>query len=154
MNEAAAPELTPEQHLAALKAKRAALKAASAETDSEATARAIAVETRALADDEARAAARKKYGAGKYAVVEGIGEHGFDIVIVKRPHAAAFKAFQDKEGAKLDDIESLVTPCVVYPQPEIFSKLITVDQPAVLLRCAEAVCYLAGARKSGELGKA
>jgi hypothetical protein len=155
MSEAAPASLSPEDELAALRAKRQALRAAQdAEAAAHATADAIAKERRALADDEARAAARKSEGAGKYAVVEGIGAASHDIVILKRPHAAAFKAFQDKEGAKLDDIEALVKPCVIYPDAAAFDRLVTTEQPAVLVRCAEAVCYLAGARRSTELGKA
>jgi hypothetical protein len=159
MSEAAPASLSPEDsaqsELETLRAKRAALRVAqAAEAEAGAVAAAVAKERRALADDEARAAARKAFGAGKYAVVEGIDAPTHDIVILKRAHAASFKAFQDKDGAKLDDIEALVKPCVVYPAPEVFDRLVTTEQPAVLVRCAEAVCYLAGARRSTELGKA
>lgn len=155
MSEAAPQDLSPDDELAALRAKRQALRnAQDAETATRATADAIAKERRALGDDEARAAARKAHAPGTFAVVEGVGAASHDIVILKRPHAAAFKAFQDKEGAKLDDIEALVKPCVVYPEAAVFDRLVTTEQPAVLVRCAEAVCYLAGARRSTELGKA
>jgi hypothetical protein len=155
MSEAAPLAPSPDDELAALRAKRQALRdAQDAETAARATADAIAKERRALADDEARATARKSQAPKTWAVVEGIDAPSHDIVILKRPHAAAFKAFQDKEGAKLDDVEALVKPCVLYPDAATFDKLVSNDQPAVLVRCAEAVCFLAGARRSTELGKA
>lgn len=152
----AAPESEDLQaRLAALKEQRKALKEAQEAADAEsALARAVELEERALRDEKAKAEARTKYGPQGYAVVTGVGDRACDIVIVKRAHAAAFKAFQDKDGAKLDDIEALVEPCVVYPDRPTFSRLHMGDQPGVLLRACEAVLYLGGVRKSTDLGKA
>ena len=148
-------EQDPQDRLAALKARRKALaEAAQAKLAEESLAEAIRAEERALRDDEARAKARTEHGKDRIATVTGVNAPAFDCVIVKRPDPAAFKAFQDKEGVKGEDIENLVSPCVVYPTRAEFDKLITFEQPGVLTRVAEAVCYLAGVRKSTELGKA
>lgn len=149
-----APEVTPEARLAALKAKRRQLQEAEkAVADEKAVGEAIAFEERALRDETAIADAKRKLGAKNIVVIRDVGAKDFDVVIVKRSHAAAFKAFQDKEGFKLDDVEELVSPCVVYPASDAFSKVITHDAPLVLTRCAEGVAYLAGMRKTTDLGK-
>lgn len=146
---------SPEARLAALKAKRAELAAAERkEAEASSLEETLRAEARALRDDEARADARKKLGKGNYAVITGVGAAKFDCVIVKRAHPAPFKAFQEKEGFKLDDLESLVEPCVVYPPRDEFSHFHTHEQPGVLTRAAEAVFYLMGVRKNFELGKA
>ena len=146
---------SPTEQLAALKARRKALAdAQAAEAAATADAEALRLETRALRDDEARAKARKDHGKDNIATVTGVGAKGFDCVIVKRSHPATFKAFQEKEGFKLDDLESLVEPCVVYPPLAEFSAFVTHEQPGALTRVAEAVFWLMGVRKSTELGKA
>lgn len=147
-------EPTLEARLATAKAKRRELADATAAVEaSNALAVAVANEERALRDEAAIAAAKTKHGPGKIAVVRNVGAKDFDVVILKRPHPAAFKAFQDKEGIKLDDVEELVAPCVEYPSAEAFAKLHTFETPMVLTRCGEAVAYLAGVRKSTDLGK-
>jgi hypothetical protein len=148
-------EQDPQERLAAIKARRKALaEAEAAKASSEATDEAIRKEERALRDDEGRAKARADHGKDRIATITGVNAPAFDCVVVKRPDPAAFKAFQDKEGFKGEDLEALVSPCVVYPTRAEFDKLITFEQPGVLTRVAEAVCFLAGARKSSELGKA
>lgn len=153
-SEATPAEPTPEERLAAIKAQRRALLEASKSADeATATADAIVAEERALRDETAIAAARKKHGKGKFVVIRDVGAKDFDVVVLKRAHAAAFKAFQDKEGFKLDDVEELVGPCVEYPSADAFSRLHMHDAPMVLMRCAEGVAYLAGMRKTTDLGK-
>ena len=148
-------EQDPQDRLVALKARRKALaESEAAKAADEATADAIRKEERALRDDEARAKARAEHGKDCIATVTGVNAPSFDCVIVKRPNPAAFKAFQDKDGVNGEVLEALVGPCVVYPTRSEFDKLITFEQPGVLVRVSEAVCYLAGVRKSSELGKA
>lgn len=153
----AAPEPTNDlqARLEAAKAARAKLRDEQAAADAAvALEKQVALEERALRDDEARAKARREFGPDGYAVITGVGDRTCDIVILKRAHAAAFKAFQDKPESKLDDIEALVEPCVVYPDRARFNALHMGPQPGLLLRACEAVFYLAGVRKSAELGKA
>lgn len=153
--EKADTEISIEDRIAAVKMQRRALLNAEADASSAtALADALANEERAFRDESAIAAARKKHGAGKFAVVRSVGAKDFDVVVLKRAHAAAFKAFQDKDGFKLEDVEELVTPCVEYPSKDAFDRLHTHDAPMVLTRCAEAVAYLAGMRKTADLGKA
>lgn len=155
MTDSSNSELSPSEQLAALKAKRKALaEALAAEAAANADAEAIRLEARALRDDEARADARRKYGKDNIVTITNVNAKGFDCVIVKRAHAAAFKAFQEKDAFKLDDLELLVEPCVVYPPVSEFSQLVTHEQPGVLTRVAEALFFLMGARKNLELGKA
>lgn len=147
-------EPTLEERLSAAKAKRREMAEAAAAVEAEGALLAqVLNEERALRDEAAIAAAKRKHGPGKIAIVRNVGAKDFDVVILKRAHAAAFKAFQDKEGFKIDDVEELVAPCVEYPSAEAFSKFHTNDAPMVLARCGEAVAYLAGMRKTNDLGK-
>jgi hypothetical protein len=149
-----APEPTAEERLAAVKAARRKIAEASkAAEDAAALELAIAHEERALKDETAIEAAKRKHGAKNIVVIRDVGAKTFDVVILKRAHAAAFKAFQDKEGFKLSDVEELVTPCVEYPAKDAFETHHTHEAPMVLSRCAEGVAYLAGMRKSSDLGK-
>ena len=148
---------TAEERIAAARAARAALRA---ERDAAAAERAdeeaAAHEERALKDEQAIVAAEKQHGkqGEKIYVVTGVNAKECDLVIVKRPNAVAFKAFQDLEKASVLDFEKLVAPCVVYPDLGTFDRLISLEQPGLLLRAAKGVSYLAGVRMNEDTGKA
>lgn len=135
---------------AELRAARAAEQAANAEADE------IRREIRALADDEAIVAAEKSIGkqGDRIYVVTNVDAPECDVVILKRANPVAFKRFSDLEAPQTKHIEELVSPCVVYPSADVFDRLVTTEKPALLLRCAKGVAYLAGARASEEQGKA
>lgn len=140
-----------------IRAQRAELRAARAEAEAaNAEAEALAAEKRALRDDQAIVDAEKSIGkqGERIYVVTRVGAPECDVVILKRPNPVAFKFFQDLDAPKIKNIEELVTPCVVYPSQAVFDRLITTDQPALLMRAAQGVSYLAGARRTEEQGKA
>lgn len=143
--------------LAAIRASRARLRA---ERDAEQAAKAdedeLKREQRALKDESAIFDAERKIGkqGEKIFVVKDVNHPDFDVVVVKRPNAVAFKQFQDLEAPKTIDIEKLVAPCVVYPSIDAFDKAQATEIPGLLLRAAKGVSYLAGVRKADEQGKA
>lgn len=92
-------------------------------------------------DSEAIAKAEAEFGAGKIAVIPT----DLGCVIVKRPNPVLYKRFRDKESAKTSDLESLVRPCLVYPDASRFDTILE-EQPATLDRAADRVVYLAGFR--------
>lgn len=136
--------------LEAAKARRAAAEssalAARAESDL-----LLEVETaeREAKDAEAIATAEAKHGRQGKKIAVILTDMG--AVIVKRPHHVAYKAFTDLEEIKSADLDKLIRPCVVYPDASALDKILE-ELPGTLNRCADAVCYLAGARK-GELAK-
>lgn len=155
--ETSAAETTGVERLARVKASRAALAAErDARAAAAADAEALASEERALRDEAAIFDAEKRLGkqGEKIFVVKDVGSPLCDVVIVKRPNAVAFKGFQDLDKAGVNDVEKLVTPCVVYPSIDVFDRLQSTEIPGLLTRCARAVAYLAGMRKADEQGKA
>ena len=130
--------------LDALAKKRAEREAAQAATD-----RVEAVE-RELADAIAIDAAVAEHGPlGK--MIAAI-DTDLGVVIVKRPHAATFRKFQDTGSMKSADLEKLVRPCLVHPDGEKFGALLE-QLPATLLRVANVVTELAGMRSAEVSGK-
>lgn len=74
------------------------------------------------------------------------------LVIINRPDAVKFKAFQDLEGTKREDLEALIFPCRRYPSAEEFDRILE-TYPATLTNLADRAAHLAGARKSELSGK-
>jgi hypothetical protein len=129
--------------LAAIRAKRAALAEAREQRAQPSAADQLAAEQRALADDEALERLELEHGpAGKAIEIVRTEVGG---VIVRRPHMAVFRRFQDdnKDTAAL---EKLVRPCVLHPSKADFDRMCE-ELPFTLQRCADAVCRLAGIRK-------
>jgi hypothetical protein len=107
-------------------------------------------EERALRDDQAIEKAECEHGAlGKRiaAVHTGLG-----VVIVKRPHHVLFRRFQDAGKMTSVEFEKLVFPCLVHPDRSAFESYVE-QEPAMLLRVANAVATLAGARAEEVSGK-
>lgn len=101
-----------------------------------------------LEDEQAIDAAEREHGVRRIAVVETEG----GAVIVKRPHANTFRKFQDKGTTDSQALETLVRPCLVHPTLARFES-ICAEEPAVLLRVANAVSRLAGVRAEELSGK-
>jgi len=107
-------------------------------------------EKQLLADDEAMEKAEAAHGPPGRAILAVPTDLG--VVIVKRPHAALFRRFQDSETTSMQECEKLVRPCVVHPPSAELDKIL--DQlPATLPRLVVAVGVLAGLRKEELAGK-
>ncbi len=121
------------------------------EPDEEA-ALAAEVEAAELAAANARAIreAVEKYGpvGKKIAVVET--PEG--VIVLKKANHLHFKRFQDAGEITTETCDMLVRSCVVYPSHERFDALLE-ELPAALVRCADAVSALAGARSKEVSGK-
>ena len=87
-------------------------------------------------------AAEREHGATKIAAVK---TNFSGTIIVKAPHSAAFRRFQDLEAMKMEEIEKLVGPCVIYPAKVAYSKIVD-EYPGILPTLATAVAGLAGVR--------
>lgn len=105
---------------------------------------------RELADEEAVATAEDEHGEMGVHIMAVRTECG--IVIVKRPAALIFRRFQDQGKSASQDLEKLVRPCLVHPNRESFDHYCD-EQPATLLRVADAVAHLAGVRNTEVSGK-
>jgi len=76
------------------------------------------------------------------------------LVIVRKPHAAAWKRFQDTSGKNItsDEVIVFVTPHVVFPTKIEFGQVCE-SMPATPGRCALVLAALAGSRKADLEGK-
>lgn len=105
---------------------------------------------RAILDEQAIARAEDEHGAlGRFIAVV---QTDLGAVIVKRPHAATFRKFQDAASLKTRDLDALVRPCLVHPDRGGLDQILA-EQPATLVRLANAVSELAGARVEEVSGK-
>ncbi len=73
-------------------------------------------------------------------------------VIVGRPNAVVYRAFQDAGKFDSEAQERLVWPCVLYPEKAQVGAIFD-EFPATVTRCAAAVTYLAGMRNDELQGK-
>ena len=90
---------------------------------------------------------------GAAALAEAQTEHGADAVgllltnegpiVLKKPHAATFRKFQDAGKYDSDAVDALVRPNICYPSKDKFDE-INDKQPAMLMQAASLVCSLAG----------
>jgi hypothetical protein len=70
--------------------------------------------------------------------------HG--MVVVKRPAEMAYRKFSDMEKVTTSAARELAQSCLVYPDKEQWNRIVA-DEPAVIVRAANAACWLAGNRK-------
>lgn len=73
------------------------------------------------------------------------------VVIVKRPHAAQFRRFQNGKDPQ-DDALALVRPNVVHPDRAAFDQLLE-ELPGSLASLTREACRLAGAKIEETTGK-
>ncbi len=140
-----------EARLTQLRAERAELaKARAARESGAAEKEQLEAEERALRDEQAIDAAETEHGpAGrKIAIVET----DLGVVIVKRANALLFRRFMDQGSTKHVELEKLVRPSLVHPDGAAFDRILDA-QPAVLMRCADAIAKLAGVRAEEAAGK-
>lgn len=133
--------------LAELKAARAQL---AADREARATLTAeqqIAIEERALADDQALARAESEIGALDREIKSVDTDMG--VVIVKRAHPAVYRRFSAKmtrsASGGLDEARELASACRVHPSAEELDRIFE-RMPHVAVQCASKIIELAGAR--------
>jgi hypothetical protein len=132
-----------------LRAKREALAAARlARAEAAAPDEKLAAERLALADEEAMDQAEAEHGKRRVALVQT----DLGAVIVKRPHPAIFKRFQDRGKTNTDALADLIRPCLLHPTLTGFERICE-ELPATLTRVADAITVLAGFRSDDISGK-
>jgi hypothetical protein len=132
-----------EKKIAEIEARRAALADAEAKRLEPTPEERLALAQRGLAEDEALAAAQTQYGARAVRLINT--EAG--AIIVRRPHIAAFRKFQDSGELKSDQAEELVKASLVYPSKPEFDRLMR-DLPGCLTQAASVCVELAGFRSA------
>lgn len=107
-------------------------------------------EERSLRNERAIAEAEAAHGAlgKKIAAVEARS----GVVIVKRPHHVLFRKFTDASKFTSDECEKLVRPSLVYPDKATFDSWAE-EEPAIIVRAANACAMLAGVRGEEASGK-
>jgi len=129
--------------LAAIRLQRQALAEAREARQQPTEAELLAIEQRELAAEQALEKFEQEYGRVGRAIE--IVRSDVGSVIVKRPHMATYRKFQD-DARDTTSAEKLVRPCVLYPSKPEFDRMVE-ELPFLLVRCADAVCTLAGVRK-------
>jgi hypothetical protein len=130
-----------EERLAAVRAQRAALAEAAAGRLLPSTEEQLANEERCLKEDEAFDAFSKEHGARAVALIRT--EVG--AVILRRPHIAAFRKFQDAGGLTSDTAEELVKASLLYPSKPELDKMLR-QLPGILTGLASQCVELSGFR--------
>lgn len=133
--------------LARLRAEREALDAAG---EAERLREQIERERRELEQERAIAAAEAKHG--KLGVAIGAVKTRLGVVILRRPHVAAFRKFQEIAEPKMVDVEAFVRPHVLEPSRETFDRW-NDELPALLVSCAKVLGTLAAGAATELAGK-
>ena len=79
-------------------------------------------------------------------------ETSVGMIVVKKPNHLLYKRFLDSDKLDTTVANKLVRSCIVYPSKEEFDKIME-EEPHAIMRCANAVCELAGVRRDEVLGK-
>jgi hypothetical protein len=138
----------PEDELAQVRARRAELKAEAEAVATLTPAEELERERRALAAEEVLLAAQRQHGAKRVALVET--DEG--PIVLRSPHVAAYRKFQDSDTIDTDKTLELVRGCVLHPSKAEVGRMLEV-QPGALTLVANKVVELAGHRKADLKGK-
>lgn len=141
-------DTTPETKLEALRARRAELAEAAAARKAPSVDDLIAEETTKLEAAEAYEKAQVEHGIKQVALIETAAGD----VVLRRPHVAAYRKFQDAEGNKSESAIEFVKSCLLYPSKPVFDKWYTA-QAGILPDLASACVELAGFRDKSAKGK-
>lgn len=74
------------------------------------------------------------------------------VVIIRRPHRAAFLRFQDAGKVTTKRVHELVSPYLLHPTAADFDTMLN-EEPALLGRAAHVLAVLAGVREEEIQGK-
>ena len=130
-----------ETKLAELRAQRAALAEAAARRMEPTPDELLALEERSLKEDTALDAAQVQHGARAVRMVRTDA----GAVILRRPHIAAFRKFQDAGELTSESAEELVKASLIYPSKVELDKLLR-EVPGCLTTLASVCVELAGFR--------
>ncbi len=108
----------------------------------------IALEERALLDDQKFADAQIQHGARAVKLIRT--EAGG--IIVRRPHISAFRKFQDTGNLNSDATEEFVKSCLLHPSKPEFDKYLR-EAPGALVKIASVCVELAGFRSDEQRSK-
>lgn len=137
-----------ELKLEAVRARRNALADAAAARLEPGPEELLATEERRLAEDEAFELAQSEHGARCVALVRTDD----CALVLRRPHVAAFRKFQDAGGMTSQVAEELVKSCLLYPTKPEFDKACRA-LPGLLTKAANACVELAGFQREDIKGK-
>lgn len=140
-SEANAKRAALQAKLAALKADRASALEAATPNEDEALEAEVSRAERELAEARATADARRVHGNRFATVSTPLG-----LVILKRSGTAAYRKLQDSEDLTMDDFESFVRPCVIFPGRDELDKLLA-DLPGAIPLMVRAISALMGAQQ-------
>lgn len=146
-DEAAALQAELEAELAKLQA----IEARRAERErSEKVRRELAETKRAVAEAEVIEQLEAKHGPLRKRLMRVDTDEG--MIVVRKPDPLLYRRFVDQGKTSTEALSKLVRPHVVHPDKAAFDRIIE-EVPAALVRCADAVCFLAGVRKEEAEGK-
>ena len=111
----------------------------------------VEAEERAVRDAEVLEALEAEHGPLDKMIRRIDTDEG--MVVVKRPNHILYKRFVDRGKTTSEALEQLVRPCVIHPADKGELARIFEAMPASLMRAADAVVHLAGARKEDIAGK-
>lgn len=74
------------------------------------------------------------------------------MLVVGKANDLHYRRFVDRGKTNTEELMKLVRPCLLYPSKADFDRILQ-EVPAALVRCADAVCHLAGVRKDEAEGK-
>jgi hypothetical protein len=137
----------PEQlkaQLEALQAKREAIEAARLEREKPSLQEQVAIEQRRLTEDEKFDELSQQHGK-LIEMVRPEDRPDVGAVIVKAPHLATYRRFQESGKADFKTFDALVRPCLLYPSKGEFDALCE-QMPALHTLACNAVVRLAGHR--------
>lgn len=129
--------------LEAIQAKRDAIEEARAQRGKLSLKEQLALEQRRLAEDEKFAELAQEHGQDRLAMVRPEQRPDIGAVIVRRPHLAVYRRFQESGKADFKTFDGLLRPCILYPSKAEFDRLCE-EMPALHNQCCDAVVRLAG----------
>lgn len=131
--------------LEAIQAKREAMQDAARERAKPTLKEQIAIEQRRLAEDEKFEELAQTHGRERISMVRPEQRPDISAVIVRRPHLAVYRRFQESGKADQKTFDGLLKPCILYPSKAEFDALCE-SMPALFDLCCNEVVVLAGHR--------
>lgn len=144
------PDAEIKAQIAALQDKREAIETARTQRAEPTLAEQLAIEQRRLVEDEKFDELLREHGPNMIEMVRPEQRPDVGAVIVKRPHLATYRRFQESGKADFKTFDQLLKPCLLYPGKAEFDALCEL-MPALHTICCDTIVRLSGhARKETE----